>query len=296
MDFFLQLLTSGVCLGFVYALVTVGFVLIFKCSRVFNIAQGSFVLIGSYIGWTLLERFGLPVWLAFLAAIAIGAIIGLLIEHLAIRPVVAQPLVAPIMITIALLYIFHGIVVLIWGAKPLNFSFMAVGASLNFGNLSIAMESIVGLIISVTIIGIFLLFFRYTKRGLAMRATAEDEQVVQGAGVRVNTVYALAWIIACVVGVLAGILFGSMGGTTPALGETGLKALAIALVGGFDSIGGCVVAALIVGILENLSCGYLDPLLPGGGGLASVFPFIIMIIVLIFKPYGLFGLVRIERI
>jgi branched-chain amino acid transport system permease protein len=140
-----------------------------------------------------------------------------------------------------------------------------------------------------------LILFRYTKIGLAMRATAEDLQVVQSVGIRATTVYAVSWVIACVVGVIGGILLGGVSGVSIHLSEIGLKAFAVVLLGGVNSIGGAIIAGIILGVLENVAAGYLDPLLPGGG-LAQVFPFMVMIIVLIFKPHGLFGLVRIERI
>ena len=156
-------------------------------------------------------------------------------------------------------------------------------------------ESLIGLIVSVAALIIFMLFFRYTKIGLAMRATAEDLQVVQSVGIKATTVYAVSWIIACVVGVIGGILLGGVSGVMIPLAEIGLKAFAVVLLGGANSIGGAVIAGVILGVLETVAAGYLDPLLPRGG-LANVFPFIVMIIVLIFKPHGLFGLVRIERI
>lgn len=296
MTFFLQLLITGVCVGFTYALVAIGFVIIFKCSKVFNIAQGAFVLIGGYLGWQLLAEFELPIWLCFIAAIAIAAIIGLLIERLAIRPMIGQPILAVIMMTIALLLVIHGIVTLIWGGDFGSYRFPLPVASITLGPLSVASEPLVVLGVSVIVVAILVLLFRYTKQGLAMRATAEDEQVVQSAGIRVTTVYAIAWIIACIVGVVGGVLIGSISLASLALSEIGLKALAVVLLGGLESIPGAIVAGLLIGVLENMAAGYLDPLLPAGGGLAGVFPFIIMIIVLIFKPYGLFGLVRIERV
>ena len=140
-----------------------------------------------------------------------------------------------------------------------------------------------------------MLLFRYTKIGLAMRATAEDLQVVQSVGIKATTVYAVSWVIACVVGVIGGILLGGVSGAIWELAEVGLKAFAVVLLGGVNSIGGAIISGIILGMLENVAAGYLDPLLPGGG-LAKVFPFIVMIIVLIFRPYGLFGLTRIERI
>jgi branched-chain amino acid transport system permease protein len=150
--------------------------------------------------------------------------------------------------------------------------------------------------VSIAVVAILMLFFRYTKSGLAMMATAEDEQVVQSAGIKVTTVYAISWAIACIVGVIGGIILGGVSGVMIPLAEIGLKAFAVVLLGGVDSIGGAIVAGIILGVLENVAAGYLDPLLPAGGGLASVLPFIVMIIVLIFRPYGLFGLQRIERI
>jgi len=150
--------------------------------------------------------------------------------------------------------------------------------------------------VSIIVVAILLIFFRYAKIGLMMRATAEDEQVVQGAGIRVSTVYAFSWIIASVTGVIGGILLGSAGGVSPALANIGLKAFAVVLLGGANSIGGAIIAGIILGVAEKLAAGYLDPLLTARGGLASVFPFIVMIIVLIIRPHGLFGLRRIERI
>jgi branched-chain amino acid transport system permease protein len=138
--------------------------------------------------------------------------------------------------------------------------------------------------------------FKYTKIGLAMRATAEDEQVTRSLGIKATMVYAFVWVIACVVGVLAGVLLGGVSGASPPVADIGLKALAVVILGGLDSIGGAIVGGVILGILENLASGYLDPLMPSGGALASVFPFIVMIAVLIVKPHGLFGLKRIERV
>jgi branched-chain amino acid transport system permease protein len=296
MTFFLGLLVTGLCLGFIYALIALGFVIVFKCSRVFNIAQGAFVLVGAYLGWFLLKEWRISVWLCFLIAIAIAALIGFLIERLVVRRLIGQPLLAAIMMTIALLGMIEGLVCLIWGGQFGSYDFALPIASISFGKLTIASEPLVALGVSVTVVIILALFFRYSRQGLAMRATAEDEQVAQSNSVKVNTVYTLAWMIASILGVIGGMFLGSMSGASLGLSITGLKALAIALFGGLDSIPGAIVAGIIIGCLENVSAGYLDPLLPSGGGLASVFPFIIMIIMLIFKPYGLFGLIKIERI
>jgi branched-chain amino acid transport system permease protein len=296
MTFFLQLVVTGFALGMVYALVAIGFVIILKCSDAFNIAQGHFVLIGGYLGYTFLVPFGLPVWASLLMAIGVAIIMGLLIERLTLRPLVGQPVLAVIMMTIALASVLEGIATLLWGGEYKAYHGVLPTLSLKLGEISIPSESLIGLIVSVAAVVILMLFFRYTKIGLAMRATAEDLQVVQSAGIRATTVYAVSWVIASVVGVIGGILLGGVSGVMIPLAEVGLKAFAVVLLGGVNSIGGAIVAGIILGVLENVAAGYLDPLLPAGGGLAHVFPFIVMIIVLIFRPHGLFGLVTIERI
>jgi branched-chain amino acid transport system permease protein len=295
MSFFLQLMISGFALGMVYALIAIGFVIILKCSKAFNIAQGHFVMIGGYLGFTFLVTFHMPVWLSLLAAVGAAIILGLIIERLTLRPLVGQPVLAVIMMTIALSVVFEGLATLIWGGEYKTYHGVLPTITLKVGGLSIPPETLIGVIVSIIVVIILMLFFRYTRSGLAMMATAEDEQVVQSAGIKVTTVYALSWVIACIVGVIGGIILGGVSGVMIPLSMIGLKAFAVVLLGGINSIGGAIIAGIILGVLENVAAGYLDPLLPGGG-LANVFPFIVMIIVLIFKPYGLFGLVEIERI
>jgi branched-chain amino acid transport system permease protein len=296
MTFLLQLVITGFALGMVYALIAIGFVIILKCSEAFNIAQGHFVMIGGYLGYTFLVTFGLPIWASLLLAIVTAIIMGLVIERLALRPLVGQPVLAVVMMTIALATILEGLATLIWGGEYKAYHGVLPTVNLRLGELSIPSETTIGMIVSIVVVAILMLLFRYTKIGLAMRATAEDEQVVQSAGIRVTTVYALSWVIACVVGVIGGILLGGVSGVMIEMASVGLKAFAVVLLGGVNSIGGAIVAGIILGVLENVAAGYLDPLLPAGGGLANVFPFIVIIIVLIFRPYGLFGLAEIERI
>jgi branched-chain amino acid transport system permease protein len=295
MTFFLQLSVTGLALGMVYALIAIGFVVILKCSNAFNIAQGHFVLVGGYLGYTFLVPLHLPIWAALISAIAVAALLGLLIERLAIRPLVGQTELPVVMMTIALASVLEGLVTLIWGGEYKTYHGVLPTITLKLGGISVPPESLIGLIVSVFFMVLLMLLFRYTKIGLAMRATAEDLKVVQSFGIRATTVYAVSWVIASIVGVIGGILLGGVSGVMIPLAEIGLKAFAVVLLGGVNSIGGAIVAGIILGVLENVAAGYLDPLLPGGG-LAQVFPFVIMIVVLIFKPYGLFGLSRIERV
>ena len=296
MTFFFQLVVSGLSLGMMYALIGVGFVIIFKCSKAFNIASGQIVMLGAYLGYTLLMPLDLPVWAAIIAAIVVAAMMGLVIERLALRPLLGQPALAIVMMTIALAGVMDGVSIVGWGGEYKTYHDALPSITLNLGSLSIPPSSLLGLIVSVIVVAVLLAMFRFTKMGLAMRATAEDEQVTRSLGIRATSVYMLSWAIACVVGVIAGVLLGGVSGVSPPLAEVGLKALAVVILGGLDSIGGAVFAGVILGIAENLAAGYLDPLLPSGGGLATVFPFIVMLLVLIFKPHGLFGLKRIERV
>jgi branched-chain amino acid transport system permease protein len=296
MTLFLQLAVTGFSVGIVYALIAIGFVIILKCSQAFNIAQGHIVMIGGYIGFTFLVMVGLPLWAALLAAIATAVIMGLLIERLTLRPLVGQPVLAVVMMTIALGFcIFEGLAILIWGGEFKVYSGALPAVSLRLGAVYIPPATVFAVILAIVVVTALMLFFRYAKIGLAMRATAEDEQVVQCAGIRVTTIYAISWIIACVTGVVAGVILGGESGVSPYLANMGLKAFAVVLLGGVNSIGGAIVAGIIVGLAESFAAGYLDPLTTRGG-LATIFPFIIIIIVLVFRPYGLFGLKRIERI
>ncbi len=290
-----QLVISGFAVGMVYALVAIGLVIILKCSEAFNIAQGHFVMIGGYLGYTFLVTWGLPIWLSLLAAVATAVIMGLVIERLTLRPLVGQPVIAVIMMTIALSVVLEGLATLIWGGEYVAYHGVLPAVTLELGGLSIASEPAIVMIASIVTVAVLMLLFRYTKAGLAMRATADDIQVVQSAGIRVTTVYALSWVIASVVGVIGGIFLGGIGGVMVSHSQIGIKAFAVVLLGGADSLKGAIVAGIILGVLENVAAGYLDPLLPHGNT-AKVFPWVVMLLVLVIRPYGLFGQARIERI
>lgn len=296
MTFLLQLVITGISLGMVYALIALGFVIILKCSKAFNIAQGQFVMIGGYLGYTFLVTLHFPVWAAIIAAILCAIIMGVLIERLVLRPLIGESALSIIMMTVALGTLLEGIATLAWGGEYKAYHGVLPTFTLKIGEISIPPESLIGIIVSIFTVAALLIIFRYTKIGLAMRATAENEQVVRVSGIKVTTVYAFSWIIACVVGVVSGILLGGVSGVMTGLAEAGMRSMAVVLLGGIDSIGGAIIAGVTLGILENVAAGYLDPLMPSGGGLASVFPFLVIIVVLIFRPHGLFGLARIERI
>ena len=286
---------TGISLGFIYGLVALGFVLIYKSSRILNFAVGEFLLIGAFVCYTARTGWGLPLWACFLCAMAAGAILGLLIERVALRPLIGQPILGVIMMTIALSVILLGLVTLVWGAIAKVYEPRLFPANpVQLGDIVIRQEYLWGFVTVVVLLILFTYFFRHTTAGLAMRATSEDHQLARGTGIRVKSVFAQSWIICAMVSGIAGIILASITSVTLDLSQVGLKSIAVVLVGGLESVPGAIIAGLIIGIAEGLASGYIDPLV--GGGIAEVFAFAVAIVSLLIWPYGLFGLRRIERI
>lgn len=294
MAVFLQLLFSGIMTGGVYALVALGFVVVWKSTSVFNFAQGEILMVSAYICWALLVQVGLPLWLTFVITFMVAAALGLIVERFALRPMIGQPLLAAMMITLALIAVLDGLVTIIWGSRQEVLPDFFPREPLHLGSIMISQQLLVAFVIAIALFFAFVLFFQRSRYGLAMRATAEDHQVTRSMGIRVSTSFAIAWVVACIVAAVGGILLGSVNGVNMNLGFLGLKAFPVVILGGLDSIPGAIIAGLIVGILEKLATGYIDPIV--GGGFAEIFPFIVLLIVLLVKPYGLFGQARIERI
>lgn len=280
--------------GGVYALVALGFVVVWKSTSVFNFAQGEILMVSAYICWALLVQVGLPLWATFIVTFVVAACLGLTVERFALRPMIGQPLLAAMMITLALIAVLDGLVTIIWGSRQEVLPDFFPRAPLHLGSVMISQQLLVAFIIAIGLFFAFVLFFRRSKFGLAMRATAEDHQVTRSMGIKVSNSFAMAWVVACIVAAVGGILLGSVNGVNMNLGFLGLKAFPVVILGGLDSIPGAIIAGLIVGILEKLATGYIDPFV--GGGFAEIFPFIILLFVLLVRPYGLFGQERIERI
>jgi len=295
-----QVLISGIMVGSLYALIALGFVLIFKSSHVFNLAQGEFLLFGACIGWTFTAAVGLNFWLALICTGVSCAVLGLLTERLVLRPLIGQPLLSIIMVTIALSMLLKGVLTGIWWRAPYGYPsgqfVKPIVLSEKLGSITIDPSFLITFLASCVLIAVFIVFFKYTKLGLGMRAVAEDHQVSQSLGVRVKRVYSLTWAIAAIVAGIGGMFLGKMLTVAPELASLGLIVLPVAILGGLDSIPGCIVGGIIIGVAENAAAVYLDPLLPHGGGLRMVIPYLIMLVVLIIRPHGLFGLERIERI
>jgi branched-chain amino acid transport system permease protein len=290
----LQYVITGITVGMVYALIALGFALIWKSSSVANLALGQIVLISSWFTYAMLVQAQFPIWLAFPLVVLFALGLGWAIERFALRPLIAQPILALITVTLGIGYFIEGVVTFIWpwsvDALPRLFPREVV----HIGPAVISQEYIWVVGICLAVFALLTLFFRYHKMGIAMRATADDQMAVQACGIPVTTVFSRSWMFACVVAAIGGILIASIGGITHGLVQTGLKAFSVVILGGLDSFLGAVVAGPIIGLCESLGGGYLTPYL--WAGVKDIIPFIIIIIVMVIKPYGLFGEVRIERI
>jgi branched-chain amino acid transport system permease protein len=290
----LQYVISGIAVGMVYALIALGFALIWKSSSVANLALGQIVLISSWFTYAMLVQAQFPVWLAFPLVILFALGLGWTIERFALRPLIAQPILALITVTLGIGYFIEGVVTFIWpwsvDALPRLFPREVV----HIGPAVISQEYLWVVGICLVVFALLTLFFRYHKMGIAMRATADDQRAVQACGIPVTAVFSRSWMFACVVAAIGGILISSIGGITHGLVQTGLKAFSVVILGGLDSFLGAIIAGPIIGLCESLGGGYLTPFL--WAGVKDIIPFVIIIIVMIIKPYGLFGEVRIERI
>ncbi|HEY81734.1 MAG TPA: branched-chain amino acid ABC transporter permease [Dehalococcoidia bacterium] len=290
----LQFTITGIAVGMVYALIALGFVLIWKSSGVANLALGQIVLLSSWFTYAMLVQAEFPLWLAFLLVILFALGLGWMIERFALRPLIAQPILALITVTLGIGYFIEGVVIFIWPWSVDALPRLFPREVLHIGPAVVSQEYVWVVGICLLVFALLTLFFRYHKMGIAMRATADDQMAVQACGIPVTTVFSRSWMFACVVAAIGGILISSIGGITQGLIETGLKAFSVVILGGLDSFLGAIVAGPIIGLAESLGGGYLTPYL--WAGVKDIIPFIIIIIVMIIKPYGLFGEVRIERI
>jgi branched-chain amino acid transport system permease protein len=295
MDFFLQLVINGLVVGSIYALVAMGFVIIYKSTSVLNFAQGEFLLLGAYVSLALLTRWHVPFWATVVLTLGFAVVLGLAIERLILRPMIGEPVVSVIMVTLGLSSILRAVVQGIWGTDTRPYPEIFPSAPVMIGPVPVSRAYAWSLGCVVVLLVAFSLFFKRSRFGIAMRATAFSQQVALSMGISVRHMFALAWAIAAVVSAIGGILLGAVRtGVDQSLALIGLKVLPVVILGGLDSVLGAIVGGLLIGVLENLAGGYLDPVF--GGGVKEVAPFVILVSILMIKPYGLFGKVHIERV
>ena len=295
MSLLLQLLAAGVVTGCIYALSALGFVLIYKSSRVINFAHGQLIAVGAFIALALTQR-GLNFWLAAIVALIATFFLGMLIERFFLRRMVGQPIISVIMVTIGLASVLDGVMYLTPYASSNNSYPVQFGGTLKLGFVSLSTAEIFAVIATLIFLGGFTYFFNRSTLGVSMRAVSDDQMAAQSVGTSVQRVFALAWAAAGLSAAAAGLILGLKSGLSLAgLAGIGLKVFPVVILGGLDSVLGAVVGGIIIGVVENLASGYLDTLVPGGGT-GAVLPFVVLLMVLLVKPYGLFGTREIERV
>jgi branched-chain amino acid transport system permease protein len=293
-QFTLVLITNGVMIGLMYTLIALGFVLVYKATDAINFAQGEFVMFAGFIAAAAAYSAGLPFWVCTLLALAGMIAFGFGMERVVLRPLIGRPVVAVIMATIGVAAALRGFATLIFGAGTRAIVMPVGDEPLFLGPVMLPPVQIVGAGVSLVFLAAFTWFFLKSRRGVAMRAVADNQQVAMAMGINVQRYFGFAWAMAGMVSALGGVVWGAMLGVDTQLALVGLKVFPVVILGGLDSIGGAVVGGLIVGIVENLTAGYLDPFV--GGGTKDFAPYILMILVLMIRPYGIFGRRLIERI
>lgn len=290
--FFMQFFMSGLSMGSIYALVALGFVLIYKSTSILNLAQGEFLMVGAYICLSMTLDFHLNFFVSFLITMVFSVILGLAVERLVLRPLIGEPIISVIMVTLGLTYILRGLVIMLWGNDIRQFNIFPE-QPIDLWGVKLTYLYIYSMGISLILLTFFAIFFKYARTGIFMRAVADHQTASQSMGISVKRVFAISWCIASVVSSIGGILVGNIGGVGVDLSYIGLKVLPAVIFGGLDSILGAIIGGLVVGVLEFLSAGYLDPYIPA---INEVFPFIVLVLVLMIRPYGLFGTEEIERV
>jgi branched-chain amino acid transport system permease protein len=292
----LQLILTGVLVGGIYGLVAMGFVIVYRSARVFNMAYGQFAVLGAYIAWTFLgspNELRLPLPLGLLCTLLFAVAFGLFIERVIFRRMIGKPAFTSFIITLGLLAILNSLVMIIWGPKTRVLAPIVPSGPVNIGGLTLSKEYIWTFGIAIVIMSAFLFFFQRTRLGLAVRAAYSNQIASRCLGVSAKLNAQIAWVLCTILATMGGILIGSVQGVSTTLSEMVMVVLVVVLVGGMESITGCIAGGLALAIGQNLANYYLSDFLPGIG---SVFGMILILIILLFRPHGIFGTKPVERV
>jgi branched-chain amino acid transport system permease protein len=292
--FFGLLLSNGVLIGLMYSLIALGFVLVYKATDAVNFAQGEFVMIAGFLAVGALTVLGMPLWVSVVVALLGMVGFGFALERVMLRKLIGRPVIAVVMATIGLAAILRGLgpFGIFQGTRPLPLPLR--DEPFIVGPLFIPPIQLLGGIVSLAFLGGFGYFFLKSRKGVAMRAVADNQQVAMAMGINVERYFGLAWAMTGVVSALGGVLWGNMLGVDVNLALVGFKVFPVVILGGLDSIPGAIIGGLIVGLVENVAAGYVDPLV--GGGTKDFAPYVLMIVALMIRPYGIFGKRIIERV
>ena len=294
LGFFVLLMTNGILIGLMYSLIALGFVLVYKATDAINFAQGEFVMIAGFVAAGGLMVWGAPLWLAVALALGTMVAFGFVLERVMLRQLIGRPVIAVVMATIGLAAILRGVgpFMIFSGTKPLPLPIRDEPFML--GPLFLPPIQLLGAGVSLAFLAGFGWFFLKSRKGIAMRAVADNQQVAMAMGIDVERYFGVAWAMTGMVSALGGILWGNLLGVDVNLALVGFKVFPVVILGGLDSIPGAIIGGLIVGIVENIAAGYVDPYV--GGGTKDFAPYVLMILVLMIRPYGIFGKRIIERI
>lgn len=297
MSYFFQLVISGIVVGSIYALSALGFVLIYKSSRVLNIAHGQIIASGAFITYALTVWLGIHIAISFVLSMLITFFLAMSVERIFLRRLIGEPIISVIMVTIGLMSIIDGIIYMTpFGAENFSFPEFLPKEPISFAGVSISWTQMLGLVITFLMIGAFTWFFRASTVGISMRAVSDDQFASMSIGISVPKVFGLAWATAGLSAAAAGGIIGNITGLNfDVLHSFGIIVFPVVIVGGLDSIFGAIVAGIIMGLIQQFASGYLDGNW-GLNGTADVLPYIILLIILLFKPHGLFGIHEIERV
>jgi branched-chain amino acid transport system permease protein len=286
----LQLAFSGLSVGSIYALVALALVIPFKASGVLNFAQGEMVTLGAYIGLVLATGFGLPFPIMVVLTLVLAAVAGVVIERLLIRPIIAAPEFTLVIATFAIGLIIKAAIRVHWQDNVFSFDAPYTGAPIALGPVRLNPAYLVIILATLAVVALLTLFFRGAKFGKAMRAVALDQTAARLMGIGVGSVFASAWALSAAIGALAGLLLAPVIGITPEIGHLILKGLIAGVIGGFTSLGGAVAGGLLLGLLETYAGAFF------GATFKNIVPFCILVALLLFRPYGLFGSAALKRV
>jgi len=289
-DLFLNLVAAGLVIGSIFGLIAISFAIIFKTTGVLNFAQGEVMMLVAYISWALATELALPLAVLVPVSIGVAALVGIVVERIFIRPMTGQPVFSIVMVTIGLAIFLRSLIVMIFGPDTEPFDVALEGGLIEIGPVVLFTEQLMAVLLFCIVSLAVFLFFRFTRIGVAMRATAMDETAALLMGVDVRRISSLAWAIAAVVSGLGGIAFAIMFSRAPDIWFEGLRSFPATILGGLDSPLGSGFGGLIIGVIGALSEGYI------GQGLKEISGFVVIIIVLMVRPYGLFGQKDLERV
>ena len=288
----LQLIVSGLANGCVYGLIALGFVLIYKATEAVNFAQGDFMMLGAYItlGLHNTQFAGLPFWIAVPLAVVLMGVLGYLLEMFVLRRMFGQPQIAVVILTIALGFVIRFIAGFIWGHEPVALETPFAGEYVRFGGVSLGVDGVVIIAVTVLLTAVLFLFFNRTRLGVAMQASSQNQLAAYYMGIPVKRVNSMVWALAGATAAIAGILFASKGTIDPSIGLLGIKAFAAAVIGGFGSLPGALLGGLIIGVMEPFASRYLP------SGYAPIMPYLLLFLILVVRPHGILAQVHAKKV